>query len=319
MNHELSPEPRPLFVPRNLPPPVPIQPAPRPARLAVVTCLWNPAGYNRLVANYARFRDSLRAQGADLWTIELHYGAPALPDASTTIAADAATQTLWHKEQLLNLQIAALPPEYDAVAWIDADLLFPEGWIDAALGALALHPVVQLFQRVEDLGPRGRVFNIREGCAAALHRKGAAVGPPGGAWAARRRAIGSGLYSACVVGGNDSAMGRAWTRDVRPGGPLRAACPGWRRHFVEWTDRQTVNGSIGYLPIAVRHLFHGFPRDRHYAARNAYLSDDGFDPATDLEHDANGAYRWTADALAAKPRMIERVRNYFTERKEDGT
>ncbi len=316
MNRALRPERQPLLRSENLPPSVPIQPAPRPERLAVVTCFWNPAGYRRLVTNYHRFRDGLRAQGADLWTIELHYGTPALPDATTTCAADPATQTLWHKEQLLNLQIGALPPEYDAVAWIDADLLFPDGWIEAALGALVLHPVVQLFERIEDLGPKERVFRIREGCAKALHRKGKAVGLPGGAWAARRGAIAAGLYTANVIGGGDEAMRFAWTRDPRPSS-LRAYSPGRRKHFMDWADRQTVNGSIGYLPITLRHLFHGFPQDRLYRARRAYLTDDAFDPATDLEHDANGAYRWTAHALAAKPRMVERVRNYFTERRDD--
>ena len=41
---------------------------------------------------------------------------------------DPARQTLWQKERLLNLAAAAVPAEFDALAWIDADTELPDDW-----------------------------------------------------------------------------------------------------------------------------------------------------------------------------------------------
>lgn len=38
---------------------------------------------------------------------------------------------LWQKERLLNLAIDSLPADVDAVAWLDADLIwFNHGWVE---------------------------------------------------------------------------------------------------------------------------------------------------------------------------------------------
>ncbi|MCB1098797.1 MAG: hypothetical protein KDN22_24710 [Verrucomicrobiae bacterium] len=113
---------------------------------------------------------------------------------------------MWHKENLLNLLVDALPPEYDAIAWIDADVWFQRhDWYEATCRALEEHCVVQLFDSVALTGEDGRLTARVDGAAA---RGEVALGrtTPGYAWAARRSlwTEGGGLYDRAFIGGGDT-------------------------------------------------------------------------------------------------------------------
>src|SRR5262249_51405513 len=128
---------------------------------------------------------------------------------------------LWHRERLLNLALARLPPACEYVAWLDADVLFDvNSWPYILADRLREFEVVQPFQRVIHLPPghrrfRGEVRAHNHGVAwqaatqanwfARRLRGELPFAATGFAWAARRSALpADGLYDRQVLGNGDA-------------------------------------------------------------------------------------------------------------------
>jgi hypothetical protein len=127
----------------------------RPARLWAVTSYFNPMRWERRRRNYRLFREAL---GVPLVAAEVHDGEGDLgPEDAEMLISLRGEPAIWQKERLLNLAIAALPPEAEYVLWIDCDLTFEQaGWAEAATAALdAGADVVQPFAICHRLGPDG--------------------------------------------------------------------------------------------------------------------------------------------------------------------
>lgn len=282
--------------------------------LAALTCFYNPCGYRNLANNYWRFRQEL--QGVELFTAELSFdGRFMVPDALQF--RGTARNVMWQKERLLNILIDRLPARFDAVAWIDADLLFRNpNWAAEAYAKLAEFPVVQLFERVEDLDAFGHVRAVECGWSkwSETADPNIAIRRPGGAWAARRDALAAGLDDMHVLGGSDAMMLSAWQGDWRPT-LTQYMSRGWKLAYLQWAARayRLVQNRIGYCSGDVVHLYHGSRPKRKYVERWAYLKEYGFDPTQDLAHDWNGLWRWNSE----KVEMHQKVANYFRERDED--
>src|SRR5690606_6590701 len=89
-----------------------------------------------------------------------------LPDGPRMIRIRGTRErhTLWQKERLLNMAIEHVPQEYDAIAWLDADLLWMNrDWLAVTLERLSRYNVVQLFSGVCDTDANGNVSASREG------------------------------------------------------------------------------------------------------------------------------------------------------------
>jgi hypothetical protein len=115
--------------------------------LGIVTAYFNPAGYRTRRVNHDLFAQRILASGLRLLTIECALGEAAfeLPESPNVLRVRART-VLWHKERLLNLGIARLPPECTKVAWLDGDLLFDNpAWAVETSRLLDDHAVVQPF------------------------------------------------------------------------------------------------------------------------------------------------------------------------------
>lgn len=289
-------------------------------RVAAVCCHYNPCGYERLEANYHRFAAALPPE-LDLWTIELAYDRQPyrLPDGPRMlrVRGTAERHTLWQKERLLNLAISAVPEDYDAIAWLDADLLWlnPD-WLTAACQQLAQYRVVQLFEHVSDTDPAGRITRKLPGH---VHARctGQAYGRPGGAWVARRDALPVGLYDRHVIGGGDSALLYAWDACAQLPPSLQYG-PAWQSHYLAWAHRAGVGSSLAAVPGTVLHLYHGTRENRRYVDRYRCLQDHAYDPAGDVEIDPQtGLLQWTDRALSEKPEMVRQVAEYFALRRED--
>jgi len=78
--------------------------------LWAITCYFNPVRYERRLANYRRFREHL---SVPLLTVELCYdGRFDLDDGAADVMLQLpGTDVMWQKERLLNVAVAALPPE----------------------------------------------------------------------------------------------------------------------------------------------------------------------------------------------------------------
>jgi hypothetical protein len=311
------------FEPFAPPPPVGRVGGTAPGRLAVITCYFNPCGYEALKRNYVRFADGMRSQGVPLYTIELAFNdAPFFLQPTDSIVRLRTTHVLWHKERLLNLLLERLPAHYDKVAWIDADLVFENSaWAEEAARRLEHVPVVQLFSEAHHLDLDGRRYQSRIGVACAVStrlpwaRDFSRV-HPGFAWAARRELLARhGLFDRNVVGAGDTLMVLAmyhWWDDPfvdRHNEAMLQAFRNWGEPF--YAD---VGGRVGFVEGSVLHLWHGCLGNRKYIERLDFLRNEKFDPDRDIATGPDGIWEWATD----KPALHAAVRNYFDERQEDG-
>jgi hypothetical protein len=283
------------------------------SRLAAVACHFNPGNYTRPRENFLRFRDLFR--GCDLFTVEVSFDGQFHLDTNWRIAADHR-HMMWQKEQLLNWAFRQVPPEYDALAWIDADLLFLNpNWAEQTLQQLQHFPVAQLFEMCRYIDCNGHQtleipsFLSRRKDPACRH------GAPGGAWAARRELIARhGLYARNIVGGGDQTFAHALfgLADRQAEKETTRAVFTHARHWQTGVRRET-RGHVGLVPGDVVHLYHGSLDKRGYATRRRILLDSDYDPARDVREGANGLLEWATD----KPALHAAVRDYFASRCED--
>lgn len=125
------------------------------------------------------------------------------------------------------------------------------------------------------------------------------------------------LLEVCVSGSNDCLMVKGMADCALY--IERQLNSEWRTSIDAWARavQAEIGGSFDYVPGAILHLYHGSRENRRYVERWTYQTDFAFDPQTDIDTDANGLLRWTEQALAEKPEMVWRVREYFALRRGD--
>lgn len=114
----------------------------------VVTTYYNPVGWRSRLANYHLFRSRL---DAPLLTVEWDAaGRYELDDADADLLVRiAGGDTMWQKERLLGIALAALPAHVQFVAWLDCDVFFASrDWHERTRALLGHHDIVQPFRRV---------------------------------------------------------------------------------------------------------------------------------------------------------------------------
>lgn len=290
--------------------------------LAAVTCHFNPQRSAARLRCYEQFARQFPALGLRL------YCAEGSPDHRYEILDS------WHfpmdpeahlfaKENLLNLAINRLPDQYERVVWIDSDvLIITPHWAELLAAALDADPVVQGFQSLRYIGPHGEPetswrdslgwINARDNAAIAEPQ----AGYPGLVWAARRDvlAAGGGIYDRVITGGGDVAWCVGVWGDLRP------------RYSAQWSPALIADvhrwaagihpyiPSVGYVPAAGVHLYHGKLAARQYQHRNEILGQVGYDPQLHLEYGPTGTLRWSK---AAPAELRNAVRAYIHGRRED--
>lgn len=303
------------------------------SKLAVITSWFDTHHSHRWLDNFRRFMEGMRGHGIEVYCVEgiLTGERPILPSGDHVMHYELE-DILWHKERLLNLGLAALPADVDAVGWFDADLLFHcDHFQETILATLERSPVVQPWQITEWLDadglfvPWGGKRRWIESMAAVNWNRPPSrkiTSPrgahPGLAWAARRETIDAlgGLFDQHPIGGGDAMMAISFWGgwDVQYleqyNEPMRRAC-------FEWGQRahRVVQGNVGFVDAAVSHLWHGSQESRRYRSRNSDLCRLGIDPAKHLELAPNDTWKWSASTPHA---IIEYVTEYFSGRSEDG-
>jgi hypothetical protein len=305
----------------SLGPPVPIN------SLAVIACYFNPCHYAKPRENFKRFADGIRGAKLPLHAIELAFDDDEFEtDAEFKVRGDSNRHKLWQKERLLNMVIQRVGHQYDALAWIDADVMLTRpSWANDAMKLLSRYPVIQLFRLAHDLHPDKRMTKHRPSMASvwpAPKARDPNATHPGFAWAGRSDwLLKYGLEDQMVVGGGDCTTMRALQADVGTGPALpfdRDMSPQWKAAYRRWAEplAKEINGRIGFLDQSIVHLWHGTAKDRHYVDRWAYVQD--YDPATDTYTDETGLIAWTDHAIEHKPDMVRKIADYFSLRNEDG-
>lgn len=306
------------------------------APLHVIAVISNPGRFRTRYELYRAFAKYVKDSGAILHTVEL-----ALRDrhfeVTTPGTGDVMLRSpdqLWHKENMINIGLRSLPPDWQYVAWIDADVTFARpDWVYETLHQLQTHTIVQMFSHAQDVGPRmeplqafqGFCYSYRTGApfpriVNSKRGKYAAGGHqwhPGYAWAARRGVLSEvGLLGDIgILGSGDHHMACALIGRVDES--IHGSMPSsyydyWRR----WQARakRAFNQNIGYVPGLLLHYWHGSKRDRRYVDRWQILTKHNFDWQEDIMRDAQGLWQLSGN----KPELRDAVRDYFDQRNEDG-
>jgi hypothetical protein len=308
-----------------------------PDLLHVVTSISNPVRYLSRWRLYERFAEQMERAGVHLVTIELAYGERpfAVTDAGNPDHIQIRTSCeLWHKENLLNIAIGRLHPDWRYVAWIDADVSFHNpAWAAETIERLQLFDVLQLFSEALDLDPEhkavhgakavktGFMYSWWHGLPASK-RYDDGNWHPGYAWAMRRDAYVAlgGLLDTAVLGSADRHMAMALTGKAALSlpAPLHSS---YRETVLAWQQRAEhhVRRNVNYVPGLLTHWWHGRKRERYYGDRWRVLSRWQFNPTTDLRRD------WLREGLIELahshcPRLIglrDDIRRYLRSRNED--
>jgi hypothetical protein len=307
--------------------------------LWAVTSFFNPLNYKSRLTTYRTFKEHLRVP---LIAVELSYGGSfeLRGDDADIVVQLVGRDVLWQKERLLNLALRSLPPECDAVAWLDADVIFAsDDWPARAQAALERFRIIQLFSERCNLAQgatrSGADWSPLELTAPSvgytiatgklepgiLGVAGSYVtgGPTNGlAWAARRSLLDRhGLYDAHVLGQGDRAIVCAAVAKFDDWVLAAAANRRQEQHYRAWAEPffADVAKGIGFIDGRIFHLWHGDAKAR--TLRTPHYRDFGkfsFDPFNDIAVDANGCWRWNS----VKPEMHRYVADFFAFRKEDG-
>ena len=289
--------------------------------LAAVCAYFNPYGYKSRRRNYDAFRRRIDAANARLLTVELIFEAEGdsdLRDHSDVLCVRGG-DVMWQKERLLQIGIDQLLADgAEAIAWVDADLMFgDDAWPQRILKGLDHFDCIQSFDTLVSHYADQQL--VRPAAASDMRSYA-----NGGSWAATadfwRRTP---LYQHGIVGGADGVMAHVFTELARPDSAgfewpegdhvLSQFTPAMRRHVGAWAEQIWGHSRVGFVAGQTAHLLaHGARRDRQYVERWRLL--ENFDPHTDVTIGASGAFRWSCD----KPSLKENVARYFAARCEDG-
>jgi len=302
-----------------------------PERLHVVCCIFNPLRWDSRLARYRAFEAHMLASGVALTTVECQLGQRPFgldhPDVRHVQVRHRSL--LFNKENLLMLGIQRLPPNWEYLAWIDADVTFRrQDWAAETVHGLQQYAILQPWSDVYNLGPHGEHVSHFISFARVVHDGGplwkghghqhAYKFPhPGFAWAIRREAYEQvgGLIETAVLGSADHHMayallGQVWNTYPAP------MTEGYKTPLLAWQALalKYINGNLGYVWGTIEHGWHGRIEDRKYQDRWQVFIKHGFDPATDLKRNSYGVLELAGN----KPALRRDIDRYFRARCEDG-
>lgn len=301
-------------------------------KLWIIAVVNNPQRYRSRYDLFRKFRASVERSGANLLIVEAALGNRPFELTEPNNPRHVQLRTwdeIWHKENMINLGIARLPPDWKYVAWIDADVEFVRhDWPEEIVHQLQHYQIIQLFQNAVDLGPQGEAIKTIDGFMWSwvnhqpmpyTEKSYEGYYPhwhPGYAWAARREAIDftGGLVDFAILGAADHHMACALIGKVIDYTPSQCS-PAYKKHLKVWEDRATVHlkKDVGFMPGTIFHHWHGKKADRRYVERWDIIHRHSYDPEFDLKRDWQGLYALTD----AGERMRNDIREYFRQRNED--
>lgn len=299
-------------------------------KLCIISVYFNPAKYRALYENYLYFSSRIKEQQIRLITVECAFNDDdfQLPKESDVYQLRSSS-IMWQKERLINYGISKLPAECDYFAWIDGDIIFPNGWNNLAIQELQKSDIIQLYKKVFHL-PKGLKSHdgskipflqsvlwqkiIHKNWLERRKSKELSFSAPGFAWAARRDLFEDILiYDKNIVGSGDTFIVDCLLDSWDIHGFASKFTPAMKEHMMDYCGKlKSKNPKIGYIPVDVCHLYHGSLKNRSYMDRHQAILENDYDPQTDIKLE-NDVYEWATN----KPNMHESIKNYFFARMED--
>ena len=246
-----------------------------------------------------------------------------------------AQTLLWLKENLINVGVQHLPPDWKYLAWIDGDVTFENtNWVQETIHALQQYQIIQPWSDAIDLGPENRLLATHKSFCYQWYMGKPLVansanfwtfnnGPydyphTGWAWACTRQFFDwvGGLIDIAVMGAGDHHMALALVGKVNRSVPTDKMPASYMRHLNLWQSRALHHGNlnIGFVPGTLRHHFHGSKNHRKYIERWKMITDNRFDPDYDIKKNSFGVWELAGN----KPQLSHELDVYFRQRNEDG-
>jgi hypothetical protein len=291
--------------------------------LYVIAVVSNPSRFARRYQLFNEFCERMKLERqVKLYSVELQQGSrPFITDATIKLRCD---HELWYKENLINIAVKHLPPSWEYMAWIDADLEFNnKNWVYETIHQLQTYKIVQLFSHCIDLGIKNETLHVNVGFAYQYVNGETWKEPcyggtwhPGYAWAITKEAYNEigGLMEFPILGSADHHMSLAFIGLVNRyiNSKLHPNYKMLCNIFQERCEK-FIKRNIGYVHGTLLHNFHGNKADRRYQDRWQILTTNNFDPLRDIIKDANGLWQLQGDKIKLRDDIIM----YFRQRNED--
>jgi hypothetical protein len=232
------------------------------------------------------------------------------------------TNYIWVKENLINFGSKFIPETWKYLSWVDADISFlNSNWVEDTITCLQFYDLVQLFQSGINLGPNGQCVKVDKGFGYMHSASGTQFTKtdkygywhPGYGWACTRKwwlTVG-GLIDWAILGSADRHMAMAMIGLVDISAPITIHT-NYKKLLDEFQIR-CEDLKLGYVQGTIVHHWHGSLENRKYKERWKILTDNKFDPKTDIQVNEHGLIEYTESGK----RIENEIEKYFIDRKED--
>jgi hypothetical protein len=215
-----------------------------------------------------------------------------------------------------------LPSDWKAFAWIDADIDFDNNnWALDTLKILnGCKDIVQIFSHCVDMNNNEETMNVYNSFGFQFSHnlpysnKFPNYWHPGYAWACTRQAYEKmgGIFELAILGSGDHIMSfclmNKGLQSIND-----SFSDDFKEKVIEFQNR-VKRLRLGYVPVTIRHFFHGSKLNRKYIERNEILKRYNFSPSIHLIYNEQGilipSQNFSKD-------FLEDMMVYFKQRNED--
>lgn len=304
-----------------------IKNAPIEEKLHVITVVSNPCNFKIKYKLTNEFMKRMETEpNVIVYLVELVYGDQPFEVTKSTnkrhLQVRTDTAPLWHKENMINLGVRhLLPPNWKAMAWIDADIEFDSThWALDTLKVLNCgRDFVQLFSHCIDMDFNKQIMNTFTSFGYQYTKNfkkgnGQHYWHPGFAWACNRKAYDKmgGIFEEGILGSADNIMCHTFIKKAQDS--LKKGISQDYFDFVVNFQNKMQGITLGYIPGSIRHFFHGKKENRNYYGREDILIKYQFNPYTFIEKDSRGLLIPTKNC---PKEFLDDIMDYFKGRNED--
>jgi hypothetical protein len=257
--------------------------------MAIGIVVFNPAKSKRIIMNALYVWNYYKTKGLPVFVIELVFGDNA-PEFKKAFHVRGDSH-MFHKERLCRLLETRIPKRYKKIAFLDADVLFPDDkWYKETSELLNDHDVVQPFRTADWLDLSYKKAEDRRNSVVMM------PGPkwdftyhPGFAWAFRREWYTKvGFYDWAVSGSGDTLSSAHWLNKTFP--PTFKSLPlAMAASYEDYC--KLPRPRITFRAGAIQHLYHGARKNRQYSERHKFL-DVKQDIREMIVRNKDGVYEW---------------------------
>jgi hypothetical protein len=227
---------------------------------------------------------------------------------------------LWHKENMINLGVSKLlPKNWKYFAWIDMDIEFEDPyWAKKAIQEFEKgYDVIQLFEYCKNMDQHGG-YDLKKSAGSSDQSKIAYGltynGHPGFAWAMNRKTydkIGK-IYDYAILDGGDTVVLSCILDTLSTYCKNRKLTVPYILDLNKYKSK-FVDIKLGYIPVMIKHHFHGQIVNRKYNERYLVLQKHRYNPSF-LSVDENGVL---IPGEKFSKLFIDDIYKYFRDRNED--